>query len=132
MVCEIGIFDGDSQWIWKADGADESDIEGTKGALSDSFKRAAVSWGVGRYLYPDAEQPHQQGASHKYEAKKDAEYATGPQHKEYKKLITQFPAAYQEQMNEWLGQSPTQGHIKEAIAAMELVNAAKDLADSGG
>ena len=52
MVCEIGVKTEDG-WIFKADGADESDIEGTKGALSDSFKRAAVSWGVGRYLYGD-------------------------------------------------------------------------------
>lgn len=49
-VCEIGIFIGD-EWIWKADGAGDSDVEAEKGALSDAFKRAAVRWGVGRYLY---------------------------------------------------------------------------------
>jgi len=49
-VCSIGIKVGD-EWIWKADGAGDSDIEAEKGALSDSFKRAAVKWGVGRYLY---------------------------------------------------------------------------------
>ena len=38
-------------WIWKSDGAGSSDIEAEKGAFSDSFKRAAVQWGVGRYLY---------------------------------------------------------------------------------
>ncbi len=49
-VCEIGIaFDG--EWVWKADGGGESDIEAEKGALSGAFKRAAVRWGVGRYLY---------------------------------------------------------------------------------
>lgn len=49
-VCEIGIkIDG--EWVWKADGAGESDIEAEKGALSDAFKRAAVRWGIGRYLY---------------------------------------------------------------------------------
>ena len=49
-VCAIGIKVGD-EWIWKADGAGDSDVEAEKGALSDAFKRAAVSWGVGRYLY---------------------------------------------------------------------------------
>lgn len=39
------------EWLWKADGAGDSDIEAEKGALSDAFKRAAVRWGIGRYLY---------------------------------------------------------------------------------
>jgi len=63
-VCEIGIRvprapDGDGieyEWIWKADGAGDSDVEAEKGALSDAFKRAAVRWGIGRYLY-DLEAP---------------------------------------------------------------------------
>ena len=49
-VCEIGIKVGD-EWIWKADGAGQSDIEAEKGSLSDAIKRAAVRWGIGRYLY---------------------------------------------------------------------------------
>lgn len=49
-VCDIGIK-CDAEWIWKADGAGDSDVEAEKGALSDAFKRAAVRWGVGRYLY---------------------------------------------------------------------------------
>lgn len=54
-VCEIGIRVG-NEWVWKSDGAGDSDIEAEKGALSDAFKRAAVRWGVGRYLY-DLETP---------------------------------------------------------------------------
>jgi hypothetical protein len=49
-VCDIGIKIGD-EWIWKANGAGDTDVEQEKGALSDAFKRAAVMWGVGRYLY---------------------------------------------------------------------------------
>ena len=50
IVCNLGLLlAGD--WIWKADGAGPSDIEADKGALSDAFKRSAVRWGVGRYLY---------------------------------------------------------------------------------
>jgi hypothetical protein len=49
-VCDLGIK-YDSEFIWKADGAGDSDVEAEKGALSDAFKRAAVRHGIGRYLY---------------------------------------------------------------------------------
>lgn len=49
-VCDIGIK-VDGEWVWKADGAGDTDVEAEKGALSDAFKRAAVRWGIGRYLY---------------------------------------------------------------------------------
>jgi len=41
----------DGEWISKEDGADETDMEATKGGFSNSMKRAAVQWGIGRYLY---------------------------------------------------------------------------------
>lgn len=37
--------------ITKTDGAGATDFEGEKGGSSDAFKRAAVSFGIGRYLY---------------------------------------------------------------------------------
>jgi hypothetical protein len=49
-VCEIGIR-CDGNWVYKADGAGDTDTEAEKGALSDAFKRAAVRFGIGRYLY---------------------------------------------------------------------------------
>jgi hypothetical protein len=50
VVCEISLrING--EWITKSDGAGDTDIEGEKGSFSDAFKRAAVMWGVGRYLY---------------------------------------------------------------------------------
>lgn len=49
-ICEIGIKIGE-EWVWKADGAGDSDIEAEKGAISDAFKRTAVNFGIGRYLY---------------------------------------------------------------------------------
>lgn len=49
-VCDIAIR-VDGEWVWKADGAGDTDIEAEKGSLSDAFKRAAVRWGIGRYLY---------------------------------------------------------------------------------
>jgi len=49
-VCYLSIrIDG--EWITKADGAGDSDVEAEKGAISDALKRAAVKWGIGRYLY---------------------------------------------------------------------------------
>lgn len=39
------------EWVSKEDAAEESDIEAVKGGRSDAFKRAAVKWGIGRYLY---------------------------------------------------------------------------------
>lgn len=50
IICNIGVLT-EGTWVWKADGAGATDVEGEKGALSDAFKRAAVRWGVGRYLY---------------------------------------------------------------------------------
>lgn len=50
IICNIGVLIAGG-WIWKADGAGATDVEGEKGMLSDALKRAAVRWGVGRYLY---------------------------------------------------------------------------------
>lgn len=50
IMCRIGIRTADG-WVWKGDGAGETDVESEKGAISDALKRAAVHWGVGRYLY---------------------------------------------------------------------------------
>jgi hypothetical protein len=55
QLCGISIrIDG--EWITKWDGAPNTGIEPIKGGLSDSMKRAAVLWGIARYLYdlPDS------------------------------------------------------------------------------
>lgn len=50
MLCKIWIkING--EWVWKWDGGTETDIESEKGELSDSFKRAWIKWGAGRFLY---------------------------------------------------------------------------------
>jgi hypothetical protein len=60
LICEVGLFvptkdiQGTPQqmeWIWKANGAGDTQVEAEKGKCSDAFKRAAVLWGIGRYLY---------------------------------------------------------------------------------
>lgn len=54
--CRIGIYcpatqNRPEQWVWKANCAGETKVEGEKGQASDAFKRAAVLWGIGEYLY---------------------------------------------------------------------------------
>ena len=49
-ICQLSIKIGD-EWRTKADGAGDTNIEGEKGGISDALKRAAVKWGIGRYLY---------------------------------------------------------------------------------
>ena len=38
-------------WVWKWDGAGDTAVEAEKGGISDSIKRAAVQWWLGRHLY---------------------------------------------------------------------------------
>ncbi len=49
-LCGISIKCGE-EWVTKWDGANSTDVEPIKGGLSDAMKRAAVQWGIGRYLY---------------------------------------------------------------------------------
>ncbi len=55
VLCGISVrvdrADGTAEWVTKWDGADNSQVEAVKGGLSGATKRAAVQWGVGRYLY---------------------------------------------------------------------------------
>ena len=49
-ICTLSIR-VNGEWISKSDGAGDTDVEGDKGSISDALKRAAVKWGIGRYLY---------------------------------------------------------------------------------
>jgi hypothetical protein len=68
QICGISIK-FDNEWITKWDGADDSNMEATKGGLSDAMKRAAYQWGIGRYLYnlPDVWVPLKNGKYLTYE-----------------------------------------------------------------
>lgn len=50
FTCSLSIRVG-QDWVTKMDAANLSDIESIKGGASDALKRAAVQWGIGRYLY---------------------------------------------------------------------------------
>ena len=50
VYCSIGIKCGED-WIWKSDCGTAGNIETEKSEASDAFKRAAVKWGIARFLY---------------------------------------------------------------------------------
>jgi hypothetical protein len=50
LVCKLGIrING--EWIYKEDTGVSGDFEKEKSEYSDAFKRSAVKWGIGRFLY---------------------------------------------------------------------------------
>lgn len=57
LFCGIAInvnghIEGASErWVTKTDVGTESNVDKEKGEVSDAFKRAAVKWGIGRFLY---------------------------------------------------------------------------------
>lgn len=50
LFCKLSIKIGD-EWITKSDSGMDSQVAADKGAASDAFKRAAVHFGIGRYIY---------------------------------------------------------------------------------
>lgn len=50
VMCRLSVKVAD-EWITKCDAAENSDIEPVKGGISNALRRAAVKWGMGRYLY---------------------------------------------------------------------------------
>lgn len=50
LFCGIS-FKKEGEWVTRWDCGTESEQEKEKGLVSDAFKRAAVKWGVGRFLY---------------------------------------------------------------------------------
>ena len=51
LECRLSIRMLNGEWVTKTDAAEPTQIESVKGAYSDALKRAAVHWGIGRYLY---------------------------------------------------------------------------------
>jgi hypothetical protein len=49
-ICHLGLkLDG--EWVWRSDGAGDTQFEADKGGISDALKRASVAFGIGRHLY---------------------------------------------------------------------------------
>nr|WP_271396745.1 Rad52/Rad22 family DNA repair protein [Salinicoccus roseus] len=54
--CGIRVWFSETKSRTRWDGADPTKQEATKGGFSSALKRAAVKWGVGRYIYEIPEQ----------------------------------------------------------------------------
>lgn len=50
VICTLACMI-DGKLVIRSDGAGDTGTEGEKGAISDALKRAAVKFGIGRYLY---------------------------------------------------------------------------------
>lgn len=50
-LCGLSIKTEGGEWVTKWDTGTSGNFEAEKSAISDAFKRAAVKWGVGRFLY---------------------------------------------------------------------------------
>lgn len=95
--------------VSKSDVGDASSIEGTKGTVSDAFKRAAVMWGIGRELYSLGKQ----------DALLDARgHITAPELKRLRALLTGTPVqAAQESAQD--AAAETQAHPTASPAASQ-------------
>lgn len=52
IYCRLGVWNKElNQWVWKTDAGASGSIEEEKSKASDSFKRAATNFGLGRCLY---------------------------------------------------------------------------------
>jgi len=52
FICKLSVLTADvKEWISREDGASRTGIEPVKGGISDSLKRAAHQFGLGRCLY---------------------------------------------------------------------------------
>ncbi|MDH4129836.1 MAG: Rad52/Rad22 family DNA repair protein, partial [Spirochaetota bacterium] len=52
VICKLSVWDNEKkEWITKEDGSENTNIDAVKGGISGALKRAAVKFGIGRYLY---------------------------------------------------------------------------------
>ncbi len=51
VICRIYFKNDDGEWVWREDGADNTEVEAVKGGLSNAMKRAGAALGIGRYLH---------------------------------------------------------------------------------
>lgn len=102
QLCTIYLYmESRKEWIDKCDGAENTDIEPIKGGISDSFKRAAVMWGIGRYLY---------SLEGVWVQLKDGKYIADG---EYQKL----DAAYEKMVTTLTGQAPPKATARQRATA---------------
>ena len=91
VECSLSItFDG-SEWLTRCDVGTAEGTEPMKSAYSDALKRAAVKFGVGRYLYGDTPPPQDESALEKEALKQGARPAPQPQCPKHKVPLLHNP-----------------------------------------
>lgn len=110
----VGLYN-DEQWIWKRDCGTESNTEKEKGQSSDSFKRACVNWGLGRFLYdlPRIIITKEEADQHKYDL---TEYVKERHKDKLKNFLPREKPAFEplsESWNKALEQKATISTIKK-------------------
>lgn len=129
VYCGIGINTDEAGWVWKWDAGDESNIEEEKGEASDSFKRAAVRWGIGRFLYRLGANPKPQAKAYTPAPKAEAPKPEPLASDTYKaELIAQVKRCRIEQEN-WNGMVKGRG-IKWSAMTVAQANQLKKHLDS--
>lgn len=100
VVCGLSIKIGD-EWLTKWDGSENTQIQAVKGGLSGAMKRAAVQFGVGRYLY-----------------KLPTSWATFYSDKDKKKLLTKHSGMYRDKIpkeGDYWFWNPPKEHLAKKI-----------------
>lgn len=122
-ICELAIKIS-GEWVIKSDGAGDSKIEPEKGSLSDAFKRAAVRWGIGRYLYSVKAPWISLDMS-------DPKRPKIPNH-EYERLMSYLPGYSGVTVSPLTGQAKTVGKFWERKSYNILDKLSKEMKDQHG
>lgn len=127
-VCTVEVFSADAnlapadKWIPRTDvgfGRGDTPEDAKKGAYSDSFKRAAAAWGVGRFLddIPRAYRPcnvGQNGGFESWMTEEPPPPPPAPLGPYWEAVMTKFPAFSAADFEPWLG--PREEWAKETHA----------------
>lgn len=89
----------DDEWIGKSDVGTNTEFESEKGGVSDAFKRAAVKWGIGRYLY-NLPNLWWNVREKEYKGKKTYTFINTPTFKKSSKLDDKRPASVMDKTEE--------------------------------
>lgn len=139
-ICYLSIRIND-EWVTKADGAGDSDVEAEKGAISDALKRAAVKWGIGRYLYDlgniwvDVEPAGRsvrikKDQYRKLQAALDGQFGTGGTDTTPKPSAK--PVEPQKTFVEYLSSITSAKNVKELVGAWNNINANRQIIGEQG
>lgn len=123
-LCGLKIRIGD-KWVTKWDGAEYTNIEPLKGALSGAMKRTAVQFGIGRYLYSlESEFATCSPVNNRFEC--DGEYIRIPLNKQQKNGPKMEAQWFPPQLPDWALPKAKFDKYLEAIESAELMESMRE------